>query len=112
MQIQGRFTDGTDKGEGQLFKTVRVDPAISQLLETYNVSFKGEVESTFLRDLLSWVVPVFLFVGIWYFFIKRTGQSAVSACGGRQGRQRGCCSGHRRIPLCLRSRFQSRFQRD
>jgi len=70
-QIQGRFTDGADKGKGQLFKTVRVDPDISQLLETYNVSFKGEVESTFLRDLLSWVVPVMLFVGIWYFFIRR-----------------------------------------
>ena len=33
------------------------------------------MESTFLRDLFSWVVPIFLFVGVWYFFMKRmTGQ--------------------------------------
>lgn len=71
-QIQGRMhsaADGHDKGD--LFRTVRVDPEISQLLAQYNISFKGQLESTFLRDLLSWVVPVFMFVGIWYLFIKR-----------------------------------------
>jgi cell division protease FtsH len=75
-QIQGKMrTDGTPEGEGELFRTVRVDPEISELLEQYNVTFKGQVESTFLRDLLSWVFPVFLFIGIWYFIMKRmTGQ--------------------------------------
>jgi len=73
-QIQGKLsTDGTP--EGELFKTVRVDPQISELLEQYNVTFKGQVESTFLRDLLSWIFPVFLFIGIWYLVMKRmTGQ--------------------------------------
>ena len=54
-------------GKGVMFRTVRVDPEISQLLEEYNVNFKGQVESTFLRDLFSWIFPIFLFVGIWYF---------------------------------------------
>jgi len=73
-QIQGKLsTDGTP--EGELFKTVRVDPQISELLEQYNVTFKGQVESTFLRDLFSWIFPVFLFIGIWYLVMKRmTGQ--------------------------------------
>jgi len=63
--------DGAAQVKGELFKTVRVDPEISRLLEQYNVTFKGQFESTFFRDLLSWVFPIFLFVGIWYFFMKR-----------------------------------------
>lgn len=54
-----------------LFRTVRVDPEIAELLAQYNVTFKGEVESTFLKDLFSWIVPIFLFIGVWYFFINR-----------------------------------------
>ena len=70
--IQGRMNDAKDSsGTGNLFRTIRVDPEISTLLSGHNVVFKGEVESTFVRDLLSWVIPVFLFVGIWYFLMKR-----------------------------------------
>jgi cell division protease FtsH len=67
-QIQGRTKDGEDGG---LFRTVRVDPDISELLETHRVEFSGEIESTFLRDLLSWVLPIFLFFGIWAFMMRR-----------------------------------------
>jgi len=70
--IQGRMNDTKDSsGAGQLFRTIRVDPEISNLLSGHNVIFKGEVESTFARDLLSWVIPIFLFVGVWYFLMKR-----------------------------------------
>jgi cell division protease FtsH len=68
--IQGRLAEGTENG-GQLFRTVRVDPGVSDLLNQYKVVFKGEIESTFLRDLLSWIVPVVLFVGIWAFMMRR-----------------------------------------
>ncbi len=71
-QIEGRMAAGNGgSGQGELFRTVRVDPDIAQLLEDYQITFKGEIESTFLRDLLSWVVPIFLFVGIWFFMMKR-----------------------------------------
>jgi cell division protease FtsH len=71
-QIQGRMrAEDHGAAQGTPFRTVRVDPEISKLLEDYNVEFKGQVESTFMRDLLSWVLPVFLFVGVWYFVIKR-----------------------------------------
>jgi cell division protease FtsH len=82
-QIQGKMVEDKGSGSTTSFKTVRVDPEISRLLEEYNVSFKGQVESTFLRDLLSWVFPVLLFVGIWYFFMKRMAgqQPGVMALG-------------------------------
>jgi len=71
-QIQGRLTDsGSGSGRGELFRTVRVDSDISQLLEESNIKFKGEIESTFFRDLFSWIVPIFIFVGIWYFMMRR-----------------------------------------
>ncbi|MBN1102389.1 MAG: ATP-dependent metallopeptidase FtsH/Yme1/Tma family protein, partial [Deltaproteobacteria bacterium] len=77
-QIQGKMKmDGADQGKTEAFKTVRVDPDISNLLEQYHVTFKGQIESTFLRDLFSWVFPIFLFIGIWYFMMKRmTGSQA------------------------------------
>ena len=71
-QIQGRMKSTSDAGDkGKMFRTVRVDPDISELLAKYGITFKGQIESTFFRDLLSWVVPIFLFVGIWFFLMKR-----------------------------------------
>jgi cell division protease FtsH len=71
-QIQGKMIDETAEGGApKRFRTVRVDPEISTLLDQYGVIFKGQIESTFLRDLFSWVVPVLFFFGIWYFFMKR-----------------------------------------
>lgn len=56
--IQGRMIDGeTGKGNSELFKTIRVDPEISKQLEEFNVTFKGQMESTFIRDLFSWIFP-------------------------------------------------------
>ncbi len=73
-QIQGKMkVDGAAAGETKAFRTIRVDPELSTLLDTYKVSFKGEIESTLLRDLFSWIFPIILFVGIWYFFMKRMG---------------------------------------
>jgi cell division protease FtsH len=74
-QIQGKMkVDGTPE-DFKPFKTIRVDPDLSKVLEQYPVSFKGEIESTFLRDLFSWVFPLLLFVGVWYFLMKRMGGS-------------------------------------
>ncbi len=73
-QIEGKMkVEGGAPGETKAFRTVRVDPELSALLDQYKVVFKGQVESTFLRDLFSWVFPILLFVGIWYFFMRRMG---------------------------------------
>jgi cell division protease FtsH len=77
-QIEGKMKVGnTAAVKEKKFKTVRVDPEISKLLEKYHVTFKGQMESTFLKSLFSWIFPIFLFIGIWYLFMKRmTGQQA------------------------------------
>jgi len=71
-QIQGKVKeDGLLPAKGSRFRTVRVDPDTSKLLEQYGVTFKGEIESNFLQNLLSWIVPVFIFFGVWFFLMKR-----------------------------------------
>jgi cell division protease FtsH len=71
-QIQGRMLeDGGKSGQGEMFRTVRVDPDISKLLDENNITFKGEIESTFFRDIFSWIFPILVFVGIWYFMMRR-----------------------------------------
>ncbi|MFH1059391.1 MAG: ATP-dependent zinc metalloprotease FtsH [Pseudomonadota bacterium] len=69
--ISGTFTD--DQNREVSFTTVKVNPDLAKELEGHSLKFRGEIESTFFRNLLSWVIPVFLFVGIWYFMMKRMG---------------------------------------
>src|SRR5947207_3574540 len=68
--IQGKFRQPDQSGRTD-FITTRVDPEISKELAQYNVKFAGAIESTFLRDLLSWVIPVALFAGVWMFMYRR-----------------------------------------
>ncbi len=66
-----------DKERGEVkFTTVRVNPELAKELAGHEIKFRGEVESTFLRNLLSWMVPIFLFIGIWYFMLKRMSPGA------------------------------------
>ncbi|MEN6472769.1 MAG: ATP-dependent metallopeptidase FtsH/Yme1/Tma family protein, partial [Syntrophaceae bacterium] len=70
-QIQGKMK--VAEGKIEEFKTVRVDPEFSKTLEQYHVIFKGKIESTFVRDIISWVLPLLMFVGVWFFLMKRMG---------------------------------------
>ena len=70
LQGKMRVADNGQERE-RAFTTVRVDSDLSELLEKHNVVFKGVIESNFLRNLASWIFPVLLFVGIWYFMIRR-----------------------------------------
>ncbi|MDH3603184.1 MAG: ATP-dependent metallopeptidase FtsH/Yme1/Tma family protein, partial [Candidatus Tectomicrobia bacterium] len=72
-RIQGKLKNAAE-GEAQHFITVRVDKDLADSLSAYHVRFAGEIESTFLRDLLSWVVPVLLFGGLWMFLMRRFSQ--------------------------------------
>jgi cell division protease FtsH len=47
--------------------------SFAEKLQRSGVRFTGEIESTFLRDLLSWVVPTALFIGVWMFLLRRMG---------------------------------------
>ena len=77
VSITGDVIAGTmkDKADGEAktveFVTRRVDQSLSTELSKYNVHFRAQPESTFLRDILSWVIPILLFFGIWYFLMQR-----------------------------------------
>ena len=49
----------------------RVEPALAERLSRYDVPYTRAVESTWLRDLLSWIVPAAVFFGLWFFVIRR-----------------------------------------
>jgi cell division protease FtsH len=71
--VQGTLKEPLSGGQKQ-FVTTRVDQETAQELEKYNVRFTGQIESTFLRDLLSWVMPVLLFFGLWWYIAKRAAE--------------------------------------
>jgi cell division protease FtsH len=48
-----------------------VQPELADRLNKYDVKFTRVYESTFLRDLLSWVVPALVFFGVWFFLVRR-----------------------------------------
>src|SRR5207245_3865662 len=53
--VQGTLKEPLPGGQKQ-FVTTRVDQEVAQELEKYHVRFTGQIESTFLRDLLSWIM--------------------------------------------------------
>jgi cell division protease FtsH len=67
--IQGTLTTPV-QGRSR-FVTIRVDAELARDLGKYPVKFTGVIESTFFRDVLSWVVPALVFIGIWYFLVRR-----------------------------------------
>jgi cell division protease FtsH len=71
--VQGTLKEPLSGGQKQ-FVTTRVDQETAQELEKYNVKFTGQIESTFLRDLLSWVMPVLLFFGLWWYIARRAAE--------------------------------------
>ena len=71
--LQGTLKEPLAGGQKQ-FVTTRVDQETAQELEKYNVKFTGQIESTFLRDLLSWIMPVLLFFGLWWYIGKRAAE--------------------------------------
>ncbi|SDG86808.1 cell division protease FtsH [Nitrosomonas sp. Nm132] len=71
-QIYGKLKE-TGADEIKEFVTTRVEPGLAEILDKYEVTYTGIIKSTWLRDLLSWIVPMLVFVGIWLFIIRRMG---------------------------------------
>ncbi len=53
------------------FVTNRVDAELASRLEGKGIEFSGETQDQLLPTLLSWVVPVLLFFGLWMFLMRR-----------------------------------------
>ena len=67
--ITGEFSGPVD-GKSR-YVTALVDPAIAERLEETGVEIVGRIENTFLRDILSWVIPIFIFFAIWMLLFRR-----------------------------------------
>ncbi|MFZ5569975.1 MAG: ATP-dependent zinc metalloprotease FtsH [Thermodesulfobacteriota bacterium] len=67
-EIHGHMKDA---GSEILFKTIRVDNDLSKLLSEHGVKFTGQVENTFFKILVSWLLPIALFYGVWFLLMRR-----------------------------------------
>ena len=80
QSLLGKLKPEEGSKEPKLFTTVRVeDPDLVKELNVRNVKFTGMIESTFLRDIMWWVIPALIFGGIWFFVIRRLGQGLGQA---------------------------------
>jgi cell division protease FtsH len=68
--IQGSYKDATAEGRKR-FVTTRVDADLAKDLSQYDVEFSGVIESTWLRDILSWILPALVFLAVWMYLGKR-----------------------------------------
>jgi cell division protease FtsH len=73
---------GSLKNEGpdglKDFVTTRVEPELADKLDKHNVIYTGVVQSRWVRDLLSWLLPMAIFVEIWLFIIRRMNPGGMS----------------------------------
>ncbi len=79
--IEQNTIEGTlkepEKGGLKQFVTTRVTPDLATVLDKHQVTYSGEIPSTLLTDILSWVLPMALFFGLWMFVIRRFGQGGM-----------------------------------
>jgi cell division protease FtsH len=65
--------------------TNRVEPDLAARLDKFDVPYTRVVESTWLRDLLSWVAPTVIFFGLWFFvfrnFANKQGMGGLLSIG-------------------------------
>ncbi len=73
--IQGKLKSDEEGEPPRWFQAVRVqDPNLVELLEKHGVSYAGVVVSTLWKDVASWVIPILIFAGIWYWIFRKLGQ--------------------------------------
>ena len=65
------------------FTTTRVDNTLAEQLASHDVEFTGIIQSTFLSDILGWIIPTAIFFGVWMFLMRRmANQSGMGGSGG------------------------------
>jgi len=86
QRIRGMLKPAAGGEQPKEFVVTRTqDEGLVSRLERNRVRFEAVTESTFLRDMLSWIVPALIIVGFWSYFLRRasasTGQSSVFGLG-------------------------------
>jgi cell division protease FtsH len=79
-QIEGEYKQEI-KGKKR-FVTRRIDQEIAKELDEHGVVYTGRFENTVVPLILSWVVPVALFAGIWIFLGRRMAKQLGGPGGG------------------------------
>jgi cell division protease FtsH len=69
QQITGKLR--TPEGSKTVVVANRVEPDLAERLTKYGIPYTRAYESTFLRDLLSWIIPALVFFGVWFFLVRR-----------------------------------------
>jgi cell division protease FtsH len=67
--LEGKLKTPLPDGRA-LFITTRVDAQLADRLGQADVKFTGVIESAWVRDLLSWVLPVLFFFVLWRFVFR------------------------------------------
>ncbi len=67
--MSGQFREPVDNHTR--FVVARVEPDLARTLSQYDVEIEGAVENTFLRDLLSWTIPIFIFFALWMLVFRK-----------------------------------------
>lgn len=77
--IQGELLpeSGAESSTAKRFSTMRVDPEVYEDLARRGIEVQGTIESNLIPTLLSWVIPIALFVGLWMFLSRRMAQSGL-----------------------------------
>ena len=68
--IRGHLKSARPSGSRYVV-TARMDTELASLLGQYDVEYKGIIESHLLANLISWIMPMAVFLGIWYFIMRR-----------------------------------------
>lgn len=63
--------------ESKNYSTNLVSPDMVKLLEDYEVEFSKVTEQTFFKDILAWVIPPLIFIGIWLLVMRMMTQKGM-----------------------------------
>jgi cell division protease FtsH len=79
--IRGVLREPLPDGK-RLIHAVRIDPSFAKDLSQYGVTVTGAAESTFVSDLLSWLLPMLVFLGLWMFLVRGLAERGGFGGGG------------------------------
>ncbi|MCM7873939.1 ATP-dependent zinc metalloprotease FtsH [Enterobacter roggenkampii] len=68
--VTGRLKSPDSRGKTTIVAT-RVEPDLADRLSKYDVPYARVLESTWLPDVLSWILPAVSFFGVWFFLFRR-----------------------------------------
>lgn len=74
--IHGRLKEPLPDGQTQ-FLTRKVEPDLARTLASEGVTVTGATEETFIGQVLSWVLPVLVFFGLWVLLMRRFGPGGI-----------------------------------